>query len=100
MHHHLHLHPEPFEKIASGQKVIECRLYDDKRKLIQLGDIMTFISRADESTIDTTVIGLLRYPTFNDMFKDLHERFFGHAPLDQLTASMATFYSHEEEQTD
>lgn len=28
----------PFNAITSGQKVIESRLYDEKRQLIQIGD--------------------------------------------------------------
>jgi len=37
--HELRLHNEPFEKIKSGAKTIEMRLYDEKRKLIKENDI-------------------------------------------------------------
>jgi ASC-1-like (ASCH) protein len=32
MKHHMSLKPHPFEKIKSGEKTIEVRLYDEKRK--------------------------------------------------------------------
>lgn len=45
--HKLSLHPEPFATIASGHKTIESRLYDEKRRKIQLGDQIVFINRVD-----------------------------------------------------
>lgn len=34
MTHYMKLNPEPFDKIASGKKTIELRLYDEKRKTV------------------------------------------------------------------
>ena len=34
--HVFHLHDEPFNKILIGRKTVECRLYDEKRKQIQI----------------------------------------------------------------
>lgn len=36
------LQSEPFEKIRDGKKTIELRLFDEKRKTIQLGDSIEF----------------------------------------------------------
>ena len=38
MTHKMNLHNDPFEKIACGIKNIELRLYDEKRRLIKVGD--------------------------------------------------------------
>lgn len=36
------LSQEPFDKIASGEKIIESRLFDEKRRLIKVGDEIEF----------------------------------------------------------
>jgi len=41
------LNESPFEKIRSGEKIIEIRLYDDKRKNINIGDIIIFSKLPD-----------------------------------------------------
>ncbi len=43
MVHEMLLAPKPFEMMKSGQKTIELRLYDEKRKHIQIGDRIRFI---------------------------------------------------------
>ena len=42
MTHYMKLNPEPFDKIASGKKTIELRLYDEKRKTVLPGDEIIF----------------------------------------------------------
>ncbi len=38
----MHLADEPFEKIKSGEKTVEIRLYDEKRKAIKIGNGIVF----------------------------------------------------------
>jgi len=47
MEHQMKLNESPFEKIRSGEKIIEIRLYDDKRKNINIGDIIIFSKLPD-----------------------------------------------------
>jgi ASC-1-like (ASCH) protein len=42
MNHEMKLKPQPFVQIESGDKILEIRLYDQKRKNIQVGDTITF----------------------------------------------------------
>ena len=44
MIHKLNLNAVPFERIKSGRKTIELRLYDEKRQKIQAGDDIIFTS--------------------------------------------------------
>ena len=44
----MQLHPEPFELIKNGNKTIELRLLDEKRKRIRKGDIILFKNRITE----------------------------------------------------
>ena len=47
--HKMNLNDRPFEMIRSGQKTIELRLYDEKRREIAAGDIIEFTHAADET---------------------------------------------------
>ena len=45
--HMMKLNPSPFKMIKEGNKTIELRLYDEKRKMISVGDTITFVNTAD-----------------------------------------------------
>lgn len=65
----MNLQPKYFDFIKDGTKRIELRLYDEKRQSIQLGDIIEFAKSEDEK-FRAEVVGLLRYDSFADLFKD------------------------------
>lgn len=97
--HVLQLATEPFDAISSGKKTIESRLFDDKRKSINLGDTIIFINRENSSlNIRVKVIGLLRYETFWSLFTHNRLAKFGNEKLDQLLIQINKFYSDEEQQ--
>lgn len=92
--HRIKLHPEPFAAIASGRKTIESWLYDEKRRKIQLGDQIMFINRVNpEQTMTATVVGLLRYATFHDLFSHNDPRKFGGESIEWLEHQIYEFYS-------
>lgn len=71
MEHILKLQPKYFDYINNGTKRIELRLYDEKRQKINIGDTIVFKKEPDlEVTIKVKVIGLLRYDSFENLFKD------------------------------
>ena len=71
MQHEMKLQPEYFNFILNGTKRIEIRLNDEKRQLIKLGDTIKFMKEPElEESFDAKVVGLLRYNSFEDMFKD------------------------------
>ena len=96
--HQLRLSEEPFAAIASGHKTIESRLYDEKRRKIQLGDRIIFTNVENPSqTIAVTVVGLLRYATFHDLFSHNDPRKFGRESVEWLVCQMNEFYSLDEQ---
>ncbi len=65
MIHSMKLHTKYFNKIKAGEKKIEVRLFDDKRKKISVGDIIQFQDASDSRRIvNTEVVGLLHYNNF------------------------------------
>lgn len=98
MQHQMKLTSVPFEKIRNGSKVIESRLYDEKRQTINLGDEVLF-SQSDDNTqtVSTKVIGILRYSSFHQLFADHDSKLFGGTSIDELLKEIKQFYSDEDE---
>ncbi len=66
------LQSEFYYYMLNGNKRIEVRLYDDKRKNIKLGDTIKFMLEPDRKEyFYAKVIGLLRYNSFNDLLNDI-----------------------------
>jgi ASC-1-like (ASCH) protein len=96
--HSLQLATRPFDSIVSGEKVIESRLYDEKRQLIQIGDTIEFTNRdASDQTVSVKVMGLLRYETFHDLFSHNGPTKFGGESVEWLENQINEFYSIEQQ---
>ncbi len=68
MRYEMHLNKIPFNQIVEGRKSIEVRLNDSKRKALNIGDEILFVSRENEDkTILKTVVDLRLYPNFAEM---------------------------------
>lgn len=99
MKHKMKLSSEPFDKIASREKVIESRLYDEKRQQISIGDEIEFCENENpERIVNVCVKGLLRYSLFKELFADHDPSLFGEASREFLLNQIKQFYSDEEEQ--
>lgn len=99
MQHQMKLATEPYNNIASGKKLIESRLYDEKRQQISIGDQIIFSENdKPENSVTTVVKGLLRYQTFKELFADHDPALFGEESRDFLLTQIKSFYSDEDEQ--
>lgn len=88
----------PFEKIKNGEKNIEVRLYDEKRKEIKIGDIIEFRKEPEQiQVVKAEVTGLLNYKTFEELVSDFPASVFGHPDKEDLLKSIFTFYTKEQE---
>ena len=69
--HEMKLQPKFFDFIKYGTKRIELRLYDEKRRNIELEDKIIFEKEPElEEVVEATVVGLLRYKSFKELFED------------------------------
>lgn len=69
--HKMKLKPVPFDKIKSGEKSIELRLYDKKRQQVKIGDKIAFTNIATGEVIKTFVANLHRFATFDELYGSL-----------------------------
>lgn len=100
MQHEMGLNEKPFNNMKSGAKKIELRLYDEKRAKLKLGDTIRFLKTPDKiESLDVKITGLLRYNSFEDLFKDIDYNISGPADsLSQKMESIRKIYTLEEEQ--
>lgn len=95
MKHKMKLLEKPFNKILDGSKEIEFRLYDDKRKEIQIGDIIEFSKLPDLiEKLNVEVIDLYQYTTFRELLL-----FLGYSgdDLDKKIQGIYSIYTPEQE---
>ena len=95
MIHKMKLNPSPFERIKNGTKIIEFRLFDEKRQQIKIGDQIEFSKLPDlQEKLLVDVTDLYREDTFEKLFKKLYT---GEEVI-RKTKSMYEIYSPEKEQ--
>lgn len=99
MEHIMKLNLSPFQKIQSGKKTIELRLYDEKRKKIQIGDYIRFINTDNPSeTLVAEVVNLFVFDSFEELYRKLPLLECGYTEQNIGTASpkdMEEYYSKE-----
>lgn len=96
--HIMKLQPEPFDKIRKGSKIIESRLFDEKRQQIKLGDKITFLKNPDlAESVEAHVVGLLRYQSFDLLMSSFPPAKFGGESKEILLKQIHQFYSSEDE---
>ena len=100
MEHEMRLDPEPFRMIKSGQKTIELRLYDEKRRKIAVGDTIAFTETKTGERMRVIVTDLSVFPTFSELYRALPLQKCGYTEAELETASpddMLAYYSMEQQ---
>lgn len=61
----------PYDRISSGKKIIEIRLFDEKRQKLNVGDTIKFSKLPDsKDKVKVEIVALLRYKSFRDLVND------------------------------
>ena len=96
--HEMNLQSKYFDFIKDGTKRIELRLYDGKRRSIQLEYIIEF-AKFDDEKFKAEVVGLLRYNSFADLFEDFDISILADSSMmkQELLEVLGEFYSEEKQ---
>ena len=78
MKYKMHLVDRPYKLIESGQKTIELRLNDEKRRLIKPGDSIIFINRLTSETLETKVENVYKFENFKELYKNFDKKCMGY----------------------
>ena len=69
--HYMNLAPQPFEKIKTGAKTIELRLYDEKRQKIKVDDEIEFTQTQTGEKLAAKVCGMHIFKDFAALYSSL-----------------------------
>lgn len=91
------LNREPFDAVKSGNKTVELRLYDEKRRLISVGDEIEFTCADGGEKLLATVAMLYRYADFRELYAALPARDIGYAGREESAdyRDMYAYYPEE-----
>ena len=99
--HVMNLTPAPMQDIRTGNKTIELRLNDEKRKQISVGDTIKFINTEDSNdTLRVKVVDLFLFSSFAELYDNLPLLNCGYNEDNINTASpedMEMYYSREKQ---
>ena len=86
-----------FEMIKSGQKDIELRAYDEKRKKMKAGDkFLLYDAENPNESIICEILNMHVAPNFESLFKKLDIKRSGFQNMKELIDTVTKFVSHEE----
>ena len=99
MLHNMKLNDEPFRLIESGKKTIELRLFDEKRRQVDIGDFIEFshIEQPDRR-ITVRVTELYRSSSFGELFREIPAERLGFPEGEEISPDlMDSFYTPEKQ---
>jgi len=97
MIHKMKLQNLPFTCIKDGSKDIEMRLYDKKRKQINIGDIIEFTNVLDDEKISAKVVNLHNFNSFKELYDSFNKTRIGYKNNEEaLPEDMEQYYSKED----
>ncbi len=99
--HQMSLRPEPFNKIKSGKKTIEIRLFDEKRQKLKVEDNIVFTNTETNERIHTKIVDLNQFKNFVEMFSKIKGNDAGWSEDDtpeKMSDDMRKYYSEEDEE--
>lgn len=97
----IHLHPDIFDIVKNGSKNVEVRLYDDKRRKLNIGDELIFLKRPnDDESLSVKVVDLKIFNTFEELLDnyDMKRLFLPNYTKEMFLNELLRFYSIEEQE--
>ena len=86
MKREMNLEDKYFNLIKEGNKKVEVRLYDVKRRALNIGDIITFNNRKTNEKIDCLIKDLKQYNSLELLLTE----------VDTTSEELLSFYTKEE----
>ncbi|MEN9338544.1 MAG: hypothetical protein RI945_269 [Candidatus Parcubacteria bacterium] len=87
-----------FEKIKSGKKIIESRLFYDERKKFKIGDCLELVNEGDKNEkLLLKIKELIIKDSFEELFKSKAIKDFGYETIGDALKNVFLYYTKENE---
>ena len=94
--HYLNLQPIPFSLIKTGRKRIEMRLYDDRRKALEIGDYIEFTNNSTGEKLTAKILELHTFKNFEELYAHYNKSLLGYSKDEAANPDdMLQYYSKE-----
>lgn len=97
MTHYSQVSSGVFAALKARRKIIEPRLNDDAHKKVRLGDLLLFTDRTTGQELLAKVVGVLRYPSFVELFNAFPPSHFGATNMQAAIDEVRQWYSPQSE---
>ena len=93
----MNLYPEPFDSIKAGNKTVEMRLFDEKRRKLSVGGLIVFANTKTKEELIAEIVELKQFDSFESLYVDYKKTDLGYKD-DELAKpeDMLAYYSTEE----
>ena len=97
--HTMKVQTKYYQLLKNGIKTIELRLWDEKRRQVQVGDKISFSDLSDPNdTFVAQVVALHRAPSFNQLCDIISPKRAGFTTKEELMDCLQEFYTPENQQ--
>lgn len=97
MTHYMNLWDDSFHAIKEGWKTVEMRLNDEKRSIINIGDIIEFSNTTTHEKMFCQVVDLYKYADFAELYKHHNKISIGYKEDETANPDdMFLYYSRED----
>ncbi len=97
MQYTMNLHNAPFEKIKSGTKTVEMRLFDERRKNIKVGDAILFTNNTTGEQLCVQVTKIEVFVNFEELYANYDKISIGYESSEVANpADMLLYYTCEQ----
>lgn len=96
----VHLDSDIFDVVDKGIKCVECRVNDEKRRKLHIGDKLVFLKRPlEEDKIEAIVEGLDYYNNFEELIKNysMEQVYLKGYTKEDFLKLISRFYTEEEQ---
>lgn len=97
MIHKMKLQNDPFIKIKNKTKTIEMRVYDEKRRKINVGDLIEFTDVITKEKILVKVKNIYLYKDFDELYKNYDKVSIGYEQNEVANPNDMSIYYNEED---
>ena len=97
--HHMKVQTKYYNLLKSGKKVVELRLFDEKRQQIKIGDEIVFSNLSDTNdSFVARVINLYRAESFDKLCQIITPAQAGFTSKEELITVLQEFYTPDSQQ--
>ena len=97
MMHKMKLQNDPFIKIKNKTKTIEMRVYDEKRRKINVEDLIEFTNINTKEKMLVKVKNIYLYKDFDELYKNHDKVSIGYEQNDIVNPNDMSIYYNEED---